>query len=120
MAISTQGSPLKPVQVHVLLSLLDGHRHGYGIVKDIQARTADAVRLEPGNLYRVLRRLLELDYIREAAKEPTPESGDERRRYYRVTPKGRRALTGEVARMKALVAAAEAGLGSSAVRESAG
>jgi len=90
---------------------LDGQRHGYGIVKDIQERTAGALSLEPGNLYRVLRRLLELEYIREAARGPTPESGDERRRYYAATKRGREALTAEVARMRTLVEAVEAGLG---------
>lgn len=110
MPRSGPGRPLKQVDVHVLLSLLTDTLHGYGIVKEIRSRTADAVRLEPGNLYRVLRRLSDAGYIEETGDAPTPESGDERRKYYALTEAGRGALRREVARMKDMVEAAEAGL----------
>ena len=110
MARPGPGRPLKRVDVHVLLSLLADSLHGYGIVKEIRARTADSVRLEPGNLYRVLRRLSDAGYIEETGTAPTPESDDERRKYYALTEAGRTALRREVARMKDMVAVAEAGL----------
>lgn len=106
----SSGGHLRPVQVHVLLTLLNGRCHGYGIVKDIQERTEGTLRLEPGNLYRVLRGLIARNYIRESGRDHTPESGDERRRYYEISQEGREALRLELARMKALVTAVEASL----------
>ena len=44
----------------------------------------------------------------ESAKRRTPESADERRRYYRITKFGRRMFAAEAARMKSLVLEAEA------------
>ncbi len=98
---------LKSVDVHVLVSLLDHPRHGYGIVKEIRSRSGGSLRLEPGNLYRVLRRLLDVGLIEPS--EP-PEQGitdDDRRRYYVATPAGRATLRKEIARMRAVVELAE-------------
>ncbi len=100
--------PLKPVFFLILLVLVDGERHGYGIVKEIAERSGGAMRLEPGNLYRFIRRLMETAMVAESAKRRTPESADERRRYYRITEFGKRVFAAEAARMKSLVSEAEA------------
>lgn len=100
--------PLRPVDFHILLVLTDGERHGYGIAKEIDARSEGRIRLEPGNLYRYLRRLVEGGLVEPAARRPSPDTADERRRYYRVTALGRRVLAADAARMRSLVAAAEA------------
>jgi DNA-binding PadR family transcriptional regulator len=99
--------PLKPVMFQILLSLADGERHGYGITQDIAARTAARMRIEPGNLYRSLRTLLDGGVIEESEKRPAPDLDDERRRYYRITPFGRRVAAAETARLEALVAEAK-------------
>lgn len=100
--------PLKPVDFHILLVLTDGDRHGYGIVKEIEDRTDGALRLEPGNLYRYVKRLVEIGAVERAERRAV--EGHERRRYYRVTALGRRLLAAEADRMRSLVDAAEAGL----------
>lgn len=100
--------PLRPVDVHILLVLTDGELHGYGIVKEIETRSEGRVRLEPGNLYRHIRRLVEDDLVQPAARKAAAHAGDERRRYYCVTPFGRRVLAAEATRMRSLVTAAEA------------
>lgn len=100
---------LKPVLFWILLVLSDGAVHGYGILKEIEARTAGDIRLEPGNLYRYLRRLLDADLIEEVTSESDPASADTRRRYYAVTAKGREAVRAEAHRMRRLVRAAEQG-----------
>ena len=104
--------PLKAVDFHILLVLTDGDRHGYGIVKDIEQRSDGHIRLEPGNLYRYVRRLVDADLIAPAERRPT--GADERRRYYRVTELGRRVLAAEVSRMRSLIRVAEAGLAQTA------
>lgn len=103
--------PLKPIHFYILLVLLDGERHGYGIVKEIEERTHGATRLEPGNLYRHLRRLMDQGFVEEAGDRTTETEVDERRIYYTMTPLGRRVTAAEAARMKALAHAAEARLG---------
>lgn len=100
--------PLRPVDFHILLVLLDGELHGYGIVKEIELRSADRIRLEPGNLYRHVRRLVEAGMLAPAGRKASAETSDERRRYYRITPFGRRVLAAEAVRMRSLVAATEA------------
>ncbi len=100
--------PLKPVVFQVLISLADGERHGYGITQDIAARTAARMRVEPGNLYRSLRTMLDEGLIEESDRRPAPDLDDERRRYYRITSLGRRTAAAETARLEALVREAKA------------
>jgi DNA-binding PadR family transcriptional regulator len=95
---------LTPAVFHVLLALAQGERHGYGIQKDVQEQTGGEVRLGPGTMYGTLQRLMALDWVEEADGPAVPE--DERRRYYRLTRSGRRALKAEVERMDTLVRAA--------------
>lgn len=102
--------PLKAVDFHILLVLTDGDLHGYGMVKEIEARSGGRIRLEPGNLYRYVRRLVDSGLV--SPVESRRVVGQERRRNYRVTSLGRRVLAAEVARMRDLIRAAEVGLAS--------
>jgi DNA-binding PadR family transcriptional regulator len=80
---------------HILLSLVDDDRHGYAIIKDIEARTGGEVRLTASTLYGAVARLLDARLI----EERDPEAGHERRRPYRLTRAGRRLLEAEAARL---------------------
>jgi DNA-binding PadR family transcriptional regulator len=102
--------PLRPVVFHVLLSLTDGERHGYAIVQDIAERSSARLRLEPGNLYRHLKFMLDEGLIEESDRRPVPGKDDERRRYYRITRFGRQVALAEVARLEALASDARARL----------
>lgn len=93
--------PLKPTDLHVLLALAPGELHGYALVKRIEEQSDGSVRMLPGNLYAILRRL-ELDrLIRPSRRKPAPDE-DQRRRYYELTAEGRRALSDEATRMSLL------------------
>lgn len=96
--------PLKPVAFHVLMSLADGERHGYAMTQEIAARTSARMRIEPGNLYRSIKALLDDRLIEESDHRPSAESDDERRRYYRLTDLGRRVAAAETARLEELLA----------------
>ena len=100
--------PLRPVVFQVLLSLVEGERHGYAIVQDIAERSAARLQIEPGNLYRTLRFMLDEDLIEESERRPAAEQDDERRRYYRITRFGERVASAEAARLAELVAEARA------------
>ena len=102
--------PLRNVVFHVLLSLADGERHGYGIVQDLGERSAPRLQLEPGNLYRHLKSMLDDGLIEESERRPVPGRDDERRRYYRITRFGRQVALAEAARLEALAREARARL----------
>jgi DNA-binding PadR family transcriptional regulator len=93
---------------HILLAVADRDRHGYAIMQDVQARTGGRLRLGPGTLYGSIKRLLEDGLIQEVDDRPDPDSDDVRRRYYRITPLGRRTAAEEMARLDALLRHARA------------
>ena len=95
--------PLKSNWFHILLSLVDGEQHGYGIMQDVLERTAGQVRLWPATLYGSLKRLINEGLIVESGDRPAPEFDDARRRYYKLTPLGQRVLDLESQRLKELV-----------------
>lgn len=90
----------------ILATLADGDRHGYGIRKDVAARTGDDVRLGVTTLYRLLKGLLDAGLVEESTHRPAPALDDERRRYYRITRSGRTALAAEIRRLERVLAAA--------------
>ena len=102
--------PLRPVVFHILVSLADGERHGYAIVQDIAERSLARLQLEPGNLYRQLKFMLDEGLIEESDRRPLPGKDDERRRYYRMTRFGRQVAVAEAARLEAVAADARARL----------
>ena len=95
--------PLKPVDLQLLLALADEELHGYGLVHAIADRTDGLVTLEPGNLYRVIKRLLADGLVAESDRRAAPDLDDERRRYYRLTPLGARVVAAEIRRLQTLV-----------------
>ena len=96
--------PMKPVDLLLLLALADDEQHGYALVQAIADRTGGMVVLEPGNLYRVIKRLLADGLVAESERRPAPDLDDERRRYYRLTPLGARVAAEEARRLRSLVA----------------
>jgi DNA-binding PadR family transcriptional regulator len=97
--------PLKPLHFLMLLTLVDGERHAYGIKKDLAARGAHR-DVGPGTLYRTIAQLIDAGLIDESDRRPVAELDDERRRYYKLTPFGRRVVVAEAHRLDDLVAAA--------------
>jgi DNA-binding PadR family transcriptional regulator len=95
--------PLKSNWFHILVSLVDGEQHGYGIMQDVLERSRGKVRLWPATLYGSLKRLIEAGLIVESGDRPAPEFDDARRRYYKMAPLGRRVLDLESQRLKDLV-----------------
>ncbi|MFY9729407.1 MAG: PadR family transcriptional regulator [Candidatus Acidiferrales bacterium] len=98
--------PLTPAMFHVLLALADGEKHGYAILKEVARRTEGKVRLSAGTLYGIIKRLNAEDWIVESTKRPVAGLDDERRRYYRLTERGRRVAMNEARRLEELVAMA--------------
>ena len=99
--------PLKPAAFHILLSLADSSRHGYGIMLEVQERTKGSVKLGPGTLYGAIKRLLADELIAEEEEKLDRTLDDERRRYYSLTQLGRRVITLDAERLAHLVEMAQ-------------
>ena len=104
--------PLAPAVFHILLCLGEGERHGYALKREIALRTKGKLTLGAGVLYGSINKMIEQELIEESDDRPDPHLDDERRRYYRLTPLGRKVAQAEAARMRELVqlAAAQFGL----------
>ena len=100
--------PMKAAAFLLLISLAAGDRHGYALRKEVAERSEGSVRLGPASLYRQIASLLESGLIEESGRRPARALDDERRRYYRLTERGRRALRAETHRLESLAAAARA------------
>ena len=100
--------PLTPAVLHILLALVDGERHGYGIMQEVTRRAGGQVKMGPGTLYGSLKRMLADGLVEEAGERPDPALDDERRRYYRLTSFGLRVMQLEVLRLQQIVSLARA------------
>ena len=88
--------------MYLLLALLDGENHGYALMRLVNEQSQSTVRMGPGTLYGTLNRLLADGLIVETTDD-FDRSGNERRRYYRLTPNGERVAHAELDRLRALV-----------------
>ena len=100
--------PLPVSEFQILLALADEERHGYAIRREVAERTDGDVQLGPGTLYGSIKRMVNSGLIAESDERPDPELDDERRRYYRITPLGRKVAVAEARRMERLVRIARA------------
>lgn len=96
--------PLSEAVFQILLALGGAPLHGYGIMREVEARTDGRVSLGPGTLYGAVKRLRARGLLEEVAEAPAGE--DPRRRYYRLTSFGRRVAVLEANRLQRLVATA--------------
>ena len=98
-----QHLPLTPAVFHILLALIDGEKHGYAIMREVEKATEGRKKLGPGTLYGAIKRLLEASLIAEMDERPDPALDDSRRRYYGLTDFGRRVLAAEADRLDFLL-----------------
>lgn len=87
----------------MVLSLLEGRaRHGYEISKLIETRSDGAVKFHIASLYPLLYRLEERGWIAGTWVE---KPGERRKRFYKLTPEGRKILRAQRQTWKTFVAA---------------
>jgi len=107
MATTPSTPPLTPAVFHILLALSSGERHGYGIMKQVEADSQGNVAMGPGTLYGSLKRMLDAGLVKESDKRVDPEMDHERRIYYQITGIGAQALAAELERYKRIVTLAQ-------------
>ena len=93
--------PLSSATLHILLSLAGDDLHGYGIMQEVLRQSQGQYKLGPGTLYDNLQKLIELRFVQELGHRDGDD--DPRRRYYRLTSRGRCVLAAEVARLEGVV-----------------
>jgi DNA-binding PadR family transcriptional regulator len=91
-------TPLTPAVFYILLALASGEKHGYGIMKQVRLDANGQVKMGNGTMYGCLKRMLADGLIVDAGDHVDPALDDERRRYYRLTENGKRALNAEIKR----------------------
>ena len=102
MATGTQPSiPLTPAVLAILLSLAEGDKHGYAMMKDARSPQGGGIPMGPGTLYGSIDRMM-----RDGLVEESDKQDDERRRYYHLTAQGRAVLAAELERLDAAVSTA--------------
>src|SRR5580765_7325763 len=101
-----EAKPLSESVLLILTSLSDQPRHGYALLKDIEALSGGRVRMSTGTLFGAIRRLLENGWIEPVDLDDTSRD----KQSYGLTPAGRRQLQSEISRMKYLTRAATARL----------
>jgi DNA-binding PadR family transcriptional regulator len=99
---------IRPVEFQILLTLAGEERHGYGIMQEAARLSGGTMQIEAGTLYRALHRMLKAGWVAESGRRPAADLDDERRKYYRLTPLGRRIASAEAERLARLVGAARA------------
>ena len=99
--------PLTPGMFQVLIALADGDKHGYAIIKEVDRRTGGEIALSAGTLYTIIRRFEQEGVIAESAVRPEAALDDERRRYYRLSERGRKVAVAEARRLEETVAQAK-------------
>lgn len=92
--------PLPHLPFLVLLALADGARHGWAVIRRIEDISGGRDAPSTGSLYLAMSRLEERGLLEE---EAAPSDADGRRRYFRLTPLGRRVLHAETERLASLV-----------------
>ena len=98
--------PLREPTFFILLSLSPGPKHGYAILKEVEALSEGRVRLSTGTLYGAIKRLLDDGWIRRV-DDPLPNSTKRERKAYALTEQGRRAMNAEIERLRKLVIVAQ-------------
>ena len=96
--------PLPPAIFLVLLALRGKALHGYGIKKEVRARSDGRVDLDPGGLYRLIARLEARGVVRPTDPPADAPVDDRRRLFYTLTAPGETLLAAEARRLATLVA----------------
>jgi len=99
--------PLNPATLHILLALMEGDLHGYGIMREVARQSLGHYKIGPGTLYDNLQKLLDAGLVTETGGEG---EGDSRRRFYRLTALGRKVLSSDLERLETAVKEAKAKL----------
>ena len=102
--------PLTEATFFILLSLVDGRKHGYAILKDVRVLSQGRVRLSTGTLYGAITRLLDQGLI-ERVNEEDPDLVGRPRKFYELSFTGQQILQAESVRLSSMLVSLQQRLG---------
>jgi DNA-binding PadR family transcriptional regulator len=104
--------PLTEPTFYILLSLALGKKHGYAILKDVEALSNGKVSLSTSTLYGALGRLLDQGLIERVPNDEEENTGPGLpRKAYILSETGRRVLEAETDRLQSMISVAHWRLG---------
>jgi transcriptional regulator len=86
----------------ILKTLQWGAQHGYAIGQTIRAQSSDVLQVEAGSLYPALQRLAKRGWVTSKWGQT---NANQRAKFYRLTPEGKKQLLREASRWTELVTA---------------
>jgi DNA-binding PadR family transcriptional regulator len=95
--------PLHPLELRILLAVIDAPSHAYRIVKAIEAAEGHRFKLYPANLYRRIRDLAATGLLEEVAAPSRDEASERPRTFFAATTLGRSVARAEAARLEELL-----------------
>ena len=102
-ASPTDFLPLHPLELRILLAVIDEPAHAYRIVKAIEAAEGHRFKLYPANLYRRIRDLAANGLLEEVDAPNGDEATERQRTYFGATALGRQVAHAETARLEELL-----------------
>ncbi len=84
----------------ILRTLQWGEQHGYAIAQTIRAQSSDVLQVEAGSLYPALQRLAKKGWV---TSKWAQTDGNQRAKFYKLTPDGKKQLINETSRWDELV-----------------
>ncbi len=95
--------PLTPLVFYFLFTMRDGKKHGYGIMQRVRKDTDGLIKIGPGSVYGLIKKMLDEGVIEEVANDADadlyPTFQEQNRRYYQLTAAGNVLLSQEIARL---------------------
>ena len=95
------------IQLCLLALLARDEKYGFQILHELRERSNGFFDLKEGTLYPALRRLEERGFVQSHWQEPAAGEGGMPRKYYRLTDRGRVALSEALGIWRAMTAGAE-------------
>ena len=97
--------PLREPTFFILLSLANGKKHGYAILKEVESLSNGKIVLSNGTLYGALTRLLDQGLIERLPEDDSPGPGQPRKAY-RLSRGGSLVLNEEISRLENMLSRA--------------
>lgn len=116
MSDSSKFLPSREPTFFILLSLAEGDKHGYAILKDVERLSQGRVNLSTSTLYEALARLLDQGLVKGVTSNDDTNHPGRPRKLYQLTASGQQVLDAELARLQGLVNTARQRLGLSISR----
>jgi DNA-binding PadR family transcriptional regulator len=100
---SAEHLPLHPLELRILLAVIEAPAHAYRIVKSVEAAEGHRFKLYPANLYRRIRDLASKGLLEETDAPADADATERPRTFFAATRLGRQVAHAEAKRLEELL-----------------